>query len=34
MSKRNSFAQVAEMLSGLVARVVDVAETRVPRRAG
>jgi len=34
MSKRNSFAQVAEMLSGLVARVVDVAEARVPRRAG
>jgi N-formylglutamate amidohydrolase len=34
MSKRNSFADVAEILSGLVARLVEVAEARVPRRSG
>jgi N-formylglutamate amidohydrolase len=34
MSKRNSFAHVAEILSGLVARVIEVAQARVARRAG
>ncbi len=33
MSKRSSFAHVAEILSGLVARIVEIAETRVPRRS-
>jgi len=33
MSKRSSFTHVAEILSGLVARVVEIAEARVPRRS-
>lgn len=34
MSKRSSFAHVAETLAGLVSRIVDVAEARALRRAG
>ena len=34
MSKRSSFVHVAEIVSGLVARVVEIAEARVPRRSG
>ncbi|MEY3233080.1 MAG: hypothetical protein RL230_351 [Pseudomonadota bacterium] len=34
MSKRGSFANVADTLSGLVARIVEVAEARVPRDSG
>ncbi len=33
MSKRSSFAHVAEILSGLVTRIVEIAEAKAPRRS-